>query len=370
EPEIKVEIENAQKDDHVEENVNNGNSNRNRNGNPNVNNRGNVIAAEPTRLQDAIRVANNLMDQKLKGYAIKNTENKRRVGHVTRDYRTAVAATLQKAPIENQTRNVCYECGRPVHYRNECPKLRNQYRRNKTGNKTGNNEAKVRAYAIGGGGADPNSNDVMGTFLLNNRYATMLFDLGADRSFMSTTFSTLLDVSLSTLDTSYAVEFADGRISETNVILKGCTLGLLGHPLGIDLMPLELDSFNVIVGVDWLAKYHAMIVCDERIILNAQAEARKGENYVAEDLHGMINKLKPHADGTLCLNNIRVIHFGEQGKLNPRYIRPFKIIAKVGTVAYCLELPKQLSRFHSTFHVSNLKKCLSDETLVIPLDEI
>ncbi|GKC80589.1 putative reverse transcriptase domain-containing protein [Tanacetum coccineum] len=65
-----------------------------------------------------------------------------------------------------------------------------------------------------------------------------------------------------------------------------------------------------------------------------------------------------------------VIRFGKQGKLNPRYIGPFKIIAKVGTVAYRLELPEQLSRVHSTFQVSNLKKCLSNETLVIPLDEI
>ncbi|GKF42209.1 hypothetical protein Tco_0125551, partial [Tanacetum coccineum] len=58
------------------------------------------------------------------------------------------------------------------------------------------------------------------------------------------------------------------------------------------------------------------------------------------------------------------------GKLSPLYIGPFKIIAKVGTIAYRLELPEQLSRVHSTFHVSNLKKCLSDETLTIPLEEI
>nr|GFB97304.1 putative reverse transcriptase domain-containing protein [Tanacetum cinerariifolium] len=58
------------------------------------------------------------------------------------------------------------------------------------------------------------------------------------------------------------------------------------------------------------------------------------------------------------------------GKLNPRFIRPFKIIAKVYTVAYRIELPKQLSRVHSTFYVFNLKKCMSDETLAIPLDEI
>ncbi|GKB20455.1 putative reverse transcriptase domain-containing protein [Tanacetum coccineum] len=65
-----------------------------------------------------------------------------------------------------------------------------------------------------------------------------------------------------------------------------------------------------------------------------------------------------------------VIRFGKRGKLNSRYIRPFKVLEKVRTVAYRLELLQQLSRVHSNFHVSNLKKCLSDESLVIPLDEI
>ncbi|GKD96324.1 putative reverse transcriptase domain-containing protein [Tanacetum coccineum] len=65
-----------------------------------------------------------------------------------------------------------------------------------------------------------------------------------------------------------------------------------------------------------------------------------------------------------------VIRFGKRGKLNPRYIRPFKIIAKVGTVAYRLEHPEKLSRVHSTFHISKLKKCMADEPLAILLDEI
>nr|GFC75757.1 putative reverse transcriptase domain-containing protein [Tanacetum cinerariifolium] len=65
-----------------------------------------------------------------------------------------------------------------------------------------------------------------------------------------------------------------------------------------------------------------------------------------------------------------VVRFGKRGKLNPRYIGPYKVLAKVGTVAYRLELPQQLSMVHSTFHVSNLKKCLSDELLAISLDEL
>nr|GEU87148.1 hypothetical protein [Tanacetum cinerariifolium] len=138
------------------------------------------------------------------------------------------------------------------------------------------------------GDANPDSNVIMGMFLLNNYYAFVLFDLGADRSFVSTTFSTLLDITPDTLDVSYAVELANERIYETNTILRGCTLGLLGHPFNIDLMPVEISSFDVIIVMDWLANHHAMIVCDDKImqipygdeVLIVQARVMKKE---AED---------------------------------------------------------------------------------------
>ncbi|GKB06887.1 putative reverse transcriptase domain-containing protein [Tanacetum coccineum] len=219
---------------------------------------GNVIDAEPFRLHDAIRITNNLMDQKLKGYTIKNVEYKRRLENSSRDNLGQQQQPFKRQNINGQNmaraytvgNNIerrgyvgalpcynkcrmhhegpctvkcgnCKKCGRQGHYRSECPKLRNQNRGNKTENKTGNNKAKARAYATRGGGVGPNSNVVTCAFLLNNHYASMIFDSCADKSFVSTTFSTLLDVIPSTLDTSYVVELVDGRISETNVILRG-----------------------------------------------------------------------------------------------------------------------------------------------------
>nr|GEV31288.1 putative reverse transcriptase domain-containing protein [Tanacetum cinerariifolium] len=228
---------------------------------------GNVIAAEPTRLQDAVRIANNLMDKKLKGYAMKNAKNKGQ--NVARAYATG---NNEKRDYEgalpycnrwpNQKVVTYFECGAQGCYRKSCPKVKNQNHENKARVP----DARGKAYVLGGGDANPGSNTVTGTFFLNDRHAYKLFDSGADRSFVSNTFSTLLDITPSALDVSYAVELADRRTSETSIVLRGYSLGLLGHPFNINLMPIDLGSFDVIIGMDWLVKNHVVIVYDEKIV--------------------------------------------------------------------------------------------------------
>ncbi|GKA24564.1 putative reverse transcriptase domain-containing protein [Tanacetum coccineum] len=169
---------------------------------------------------------------------------------------------MKRGQMVNQRVVTCFECGAQGHYRKDCPKIKNQNHRDKARIP----DARGKAYVLGGGNVNSDSNTVTGTFLLNNHHAYMLFDSGTDRSFVSNTFSTLLDITPYALDVSYAVELADERTSETNKMLMGCTLGLLGNPFNIDLMPIELGSFDVIIGMNWLAKNHAVIVCDEKIV--------------------------------------------------------------------------------------------------------
>ncbi|GJU57384.1 putative reverse transcriptase domain-containing protein, partial [Tanacetum coccineum] len=148
------------------------------------------------------------------------------------------------------------------YFKKDCPKLKNGNRSNQRGN--GNPPAKV--YVVGNAGTNPDSNIVMGTFLLNDHYASILFDTGADRSFISTTFSSLIDITPTTLDHYYDVELADGKIIRINTIIRGYTLNFFHHPFNINLMPVELGSFDIIVGLDWLEKYHAIIVCAKKIV--------------------------------------------------------------------------------------------------------
>ncbi|GKD48424.1 putative reverse transcriptase domain-containing protein, partial [Tanacetum coccineum] len=172
------------------------------------------------------------------------------------------AATNQRAPMENQRILACFECGKQGHYRSECPKLKNHNR----GNAARNGEARGRVYALGGGEANQDLNIVTGTFLLNNRYASILFDTGANISFVSITFTSLIDLAPSAVNTNYDFELADGKIIRVDTIIRGCTLNLPNHSINIDLMPIELDSFDVIIDMNWLSKYQGVIIYDEKIV--------------------------------------------------------------------------------------------------------
>ncbi|GKA15069.1 putative reverse transcriptase domain-containing protein [Tanacetum coccineum] len=141
-----------------------------------------------------------------------------------------------------------------------------QLKNNNRGNQGGNGNAPAKVYAVGRAGTNPYSNVVTGTFLLNNRYDSVLFDTGVDRSFVSTAFSSQIDITPTALDYYYDVKLADGRIIRLDTILRGCTINFLNHPFNIDLMPIELGSFDAIVGMNWLAKYQAIIVCAKKII--------------------------------------------------------------------------------------------------------
>nr|GEY32485.1 hypothetical protein [Tanacetum cinerariifolium] len=144
--------------------------------------------------------------------------------------------------------NGFYECGAQGHFKRNCPKLKN----NNRDIQGGNDNAQARVYVVGKARANPD-NVVAGTFLLNNRYAYILFDIGADKSFVSTTFSSQIDIAPIALDHHYNVEIGGGRIIGLNTIMRDCTLKFLNHPFNIDLLPVELCSFDVIIGMDWLS---------------------------------------------------------------------------------------------------------------------
>ncbi|GJZ32157.1 putative reverse transcriptase domain-containing protein [Tanacetum coccineum] len=188
---------------------------------------GSVVASKPNIMQEVTEMEIEVMDKKIHTFADRQTENKRKQDN-----------NLQPQQHQNKRQNT----DRAVFGR------------------------RSKVYAVGHAGTNPDSNVVMGTFLLNSRYASILFDMGADRSFVSTAFSSQIAITPTALDHYYDVKLADGRIIGLNTILRGFTLNFLNHPFNIDLMPVELGSFDAIIGMDWLVKYQAIIVCAEKIV--------------------------------------------------------------------------------------------------------
>ncbi|GJR21386.1 putative reverse transcriptase domain-containing protein [Tanacetum coccineum] len=194
---------------------------------------GSVMASKPKTMQEEIEFANDLMDQKIRTFVERWAKNKRKLDNNPRDNQvqqqplkrqnvaraytvgpgekkeyvgTLLLCTKSLAVANNQRTHraiqkvvTCYECGVQGHYKKDFPKLKNKNRENQAGN----GEARGKAYVLGSGKPNTDSNVVTGTFLLNNRYASILFDTGANRSFVSTVFSSLIDIIPTTLDNSY-----------------------------------------------------------------------------------------------------------------------------------------------------------------------
>nr|GEY03792.1 putative reverse transcriptase domain-containing protein [Tanacetum cinerariifolium] len=170
--------------------------------------------------------------------------NCQKPGHIARNYRLPIN---QVAPI-NAVRGgykpgTCYECGSREHYRNTW-----------------------RAFNVNAVGALQDPNIMTSTFSLNHHYATVLFDSGADFSFISTSFAPLLNEKSSFVNPGYLIEVADGKKVEVDTVIRNYKLELGTSLFTIDLIPLGHGSFDVIVGMDWLSEHKAKIVCHEKVV--------------------------------------------------------------------------------------------------------
>ncbi|GJW93282.1 putative reverse transcriptase domain-containing protein [Tanacetum coccineum] len=205
---------------------------------------GNVTSARPKTLDDAIELANDLMDQKLRTYAERQNDNKRKAADSLRNNQQPhkkqnVARVYTAGPGEKKayTRNLplCTKCN--YHHTEQCaPKCgnckrygyaTNDCRVNTNNNNNNKNQKLRRAYALEKR-SSPDSNVIT--------------------------------------ESHYDVELADGKIIGVNTIIRGCTLNFMNHPFNIDLMSVPLGSFDTIIGMDWLTKNHGVIICDEQIM--------------------------------------------------------------------------------------------------------
>nr|GEV31625.1 hypothetical protein [Tanacetum cinerariifolium] len=188
---------------------------------------GSVMAFKPKTMQEAIEIANDPMDQK----CAPKCNKCKKVGHLAHDCRSPdTNVNNQRAPEAIQKVVTCFECGIQGHYKKDRQKQR------------------------------------ITTVEIKLEIVEHKQGLISNRSFMSTAFSFLIDIIPTILDHDYDVELANGRIIRVNTIIRGFTLHFLSHPFNIDLMPVEIGSFDVIIGMDWLLKYHDVIVCAEKIV--------------------------------------------------------------------------------------------------------
>nr|GEV62972.1 putative reverse transcriptase domain-containing protein [Tanacetum cinerariifolium] len=214
---------------------------------------------------EAINIAQRLMDQVTKHTPVQVPSDHKRKFDDRRTFNNnnyCNTNTNNRYNYYQPQQNQMQEAVRPYaatpaennrHYANQC-------------RKTTNNNAQGRAYMLRDRNAYRDLNVVTGIFFLNQHLARVLFDSGADKSFVSISLSLMLNIPPITIDTFYNIKLADGSLVSTNTVIQGVTLTLLNQPFKIDLMPIKLGSFDVIIGMNWLSKYHAKIMCDEKVV--------------------------------------------------------------------------------------------------------
>nr|GEU70225.1 putative reverse transcriptase domain-containing protein [Tanacetum cinerariifolium] len=240
----------------------------------------NVTASKLQTLGEAINIAQMLMDQKrrqeaVKAYAATPAKNNRyaknlpfckrcahhtgpcnvkcntcnKVGHLTKNCqnnRPAIGSNQLPVTV------ICHACREKGHYTNRCRKT--------------NINAQERAYLLRDRNAHQDPNVVTGMFLLNQHLDRVLFDSGADKSFISLSFASMLKIPPITIDAFYDIKMAGGNLVSTNTVIQGCTLTLLNQPFELNLMPIKLGSFDVVISMDWLSKYHAKILYEKKVV--------------------------------------------------------------------------------------------------------
>ncbi|GJX61838.1 putative reverse transcriptase domain-containing protein [Tanacetum coccineum] len=221
--------------------------------------KGETTSSRPTVLNEAVRMGHTLMEQKIQDKAERVAENNKRKWESNNNQS---GNNNNRNNYQDNSRHHQYNNRRQGNARAMTTAPAEQDVEGRVTLQGGN--ATGRAYAISEAEKGQGPNVVAGMFLINNHYASVLFDSGSDKSFVNTSLSHLIDIKSVKLNTSYEVELADGRIVSTNTVLRGCTLKLINHLFEIDLMSIELGTFDIVIGMDWLVEHDAVIVCGKK----------------------------------------------------------------------------------------------------------
>ncbi|GJS58627.1 putative reverse transcriptase domain-containing protein [Tanacetum coccineum] len=239
---------------------------------------GNVTASKPQTLEEAINIAQRLMDQVTKHAPMQVSSDNKRKFNDRRTFNNSSRSNNNYRNTNNrynnrQQQNRRQEAGRAYavtpsensRYAGDLP-LCKRCNFHHTGPCTGKCNICNKVGHLSKNCRNKKPTTRSNQLPVTVHLVKVLFDSGADRSFISISLASKLNIPSITIDTFYDIEMADGNLVSTNTVIKGCTLTLLNQPFEIDLMPIKLGSFDVVIDLDWLSKYHAKILCDEKVV--------------------------------------------------------------------------------------------------------